>query len=76
MTPDFNVADASTWPAILNAEELAQILRRKVGGLKKSVRSNRAFVPAPFQRRPYRWRRSDVERFVESGRGGSLRRVG
>lgn len=72
----FSVADVATWPAILTASEVAQILRRKVGGLKKEIQTNPAFVPAPYQKHPYLWRKSDVVRFVESGRGGSLRRAG
>ena len=71
----FSVADVSTWPAILTADEVAQILRRAVGGLKKAVQRDPAFVPQPYQRHPYLWRKSDVARFVESGRGGSLRKA-
>ena len=74
MSPAFNVADMSTWPAILTAEETAAILRRKVGGLKKACQGGMV-QPAPYQTNPYRWRRSDVVRFVESGRGSQLRRL-
>jgi len=74
MNPEFNVADPSTWPAILTADETAAILRRKVGGLKKACQRG-PFQPAPYQVHPYRWRKSDVERFVLSGRGGHLRRT-
>jgi hypothetical protein len=76
VTPEFNVADVSTWRPILTAPEVAAILRRKVLGLKKAIQTNPAFVPAPFHKKPYLWRKSDLVRFVESGRGSQLRRVG
>lgn len=63
MTPPFNACDPATWPATLTAEQVAAIYQRKVGGLKKSCQSH-TFVPAPFQAKPYRWRKTDVQRHV------------
>jgi hypothetical protein len=75
MTP-FDVCNRDSWPEILTADEVAQIFRRKVGGLKRTIQADPSFVPRPYQVRPYLWRKADVLRFVESGRGHSLRRVG
>lgn len=75
MTPDFNIADSATWPAVLTVEQVAEIYRRTVGAVKKACQQRR-FVPAPFQMYPYRFRKTDVVRDVEGGRASaSLRRV-
>lgn len=63
----FDPGDSHTWCATLTAEQVAAIYQRKVGGLKKSCQQ-RTFVPAPFQKRPYRWRKGDVLRHVEGQR--------
>ena len=55
----FSALDRSTWPELLLLPEVAVILRRKVGGIRKDLQA-RTFVPAPVMRRPYRWRRADV----------------
>jgi hypothetical protein len=68
MTPDFNATDPATWPLVLTADQVAAIYQRPVGGLKKACQQHR-FVPAPYQRQPYRWRKADVLRDVEGGRG-------
>lgn len=73
MIPAFNIADASTWPTVLTAEQVAAIYQRSVGGVKKACQQHR-FVPAPFRVHPYRFRKADVLRDVEGGRV-SLRRV-
>lgn len=76
MTPDFNIADTSTWPCVLTAEHVAAIYQRSVGGLKKACQLHK-FQPKPFQTFPYRWRRADVLRDVEGGRLTlSMRRAG
>jgi hypothetical protein len=67
MTPEFNAADPATWPLVLTADQVAAIYQRPVGGIKKACQQHR-FVPAPFQRRPTRWRKADVLRDVEGGR--------
>lgn len=67
MTPAFNVADDSTWPIVLTADQVAAIYQRPVGGIKKACQLGR-FVPAPFQSHPYRWRKADVIRQVLGGR--------
>jgi hypothetical protein len=52
----------------LTAEQVAAIYQRKVGGVKKLCQQ-RTFVPAPFQKHPYRWRKVEVVRHVEGARG-------
>jgi hypothetical protein len=74
MTPEFNTADPSTWPVTLTPEHVAAIYHRSVGAVKKACQLHR-FVPAPFQKYPFRWRRVDVLRDVEGARGGGLRQV-
>lgn len=61
----FTPTDPATWPAVLTADEVAAIFRRAVGGLKKAVQRG-GFVPAPFQVKPYRWRKSDIQRVVRA----------
>lgn len=72
MTP-FNPCDRATWQDLLTAEQVAVILVRKVSGLKKAAQQ-RTLVPAPCSRRPYRWRKADVVRFID-GPGLALRRA-
>lgn len=74
MTPDFNVADHATWPVVLTPEQVSAIYTRSVGAIKKACQTHR-FLPAPYQRHPYRWRKVDVLRDVEGARGAGLRRV-
>jgi hypothetical protein len=75
VTP-FDVANPDSWPAVMTASEVAAIFRRKVGGLKRAIQRGQIRFPMPYQTKPYLWRRADVVRFVESGRGSSLRRAG
>jgi hypothetical protein len=75
MTTAFNSCDPGSWPVVLTAEQVAAIYQRSVGGVKKKCQEH-TFVPAPYQKQPYRWRKADVVRDVEGARGGSLRRVG
>lgn len=74
MTPDFNVADSTTWPAVLTAEQVSAIYQRPVGGIKKACQQHR-FIPAPFHVQPYRWRKVDVVRHVEGGSAFQARRA-
>lgn len=64
MIADFDPRDPSTWLPTLTAEQVAAIYQRPVGGIKKSCQLGR-FHPAPFQTKPYRWRKSAVLRDVE-----------
>lgn len=70
----FDITNPDTWPVLLNAREMGAIFRRASAGIIKSCQHGK-FQPTPFQTRPYLWRKSDVVRFVESGRG-SMRRAG
>ena len=74
MTPEFNTADPTTWPVTLTPDHVAAIYHRSVGAVKKACQLHR-FVPAPFQKYPFRWRRVDVLRHVEGARGAGLRQV-
>ena len=67
MTPDFNLADSSTWPVVLTPDHVAAIFARTVLAVKKACQTHR-FMPAPFQSHPYRWRKADVLRHVEGTR--------
>jgi hypothetical protein len=63
MTPEFTPTDPLTWPVLMTVEHICIIYNRKVGGVKRQCISG-TFRPAPFMRRPYAWRRSDVERHL------------
>lgn len=77
MTPEFNAADPSTWPAMLIDGQVAAIYQRSVSALKKAVQEHR-FIPAPKigrdgqYERPLRWRKVDVLRDVEPQRMPSI----
>lgn len=60
----FSICDRATWPEVLTADEIAAIYQRKVSGLKKSCQQ-RTFVPAPYRRHPYRWKKTDVIRDLD-----------
>lgn len=68
VTPCFSIADETTWPLILTARQVSAIYQRSEGGLKKACQQLR-FVPAPFQKQPYRWRKADLLRHIDGGRG-------
>lgn len=59
----FTPTDPRSWDVTLTAAQVAQLFHRKVGGLKKSCQEHR-FIPAPFQVRPYLWRKVDVVRHL------------
>ena len=75
MTPDFNVADASTWPLVMTVAHMSAIYAQSVGGIEKACQLHK-FTPAPFLTHPRRWRRADVLRQLDQGRASAhLRRV-
>lgn len=49
---------------LLSAEQVAEMLHRKVGGIKKAYQRGQLAFPAKT-RRPLTFRRSDVERWIE-----------
>lgn len=63
MTPEFSAADDSTWPLVLTIDQIAAIYQRTVGAIRKALETQR-FIPTPFEKRPYRWRKADVIRHV------------
>lgn len=63
----FNALDRSTWADVMTADEVAVIYRCvSVPALKKACQRG-VFQPAPYQKHPYRWRKSDVLRDLEGG---------
>jgi hypothetical protein len=71
----FNPCDSATWPVMLTADQIAAIWQRPVGGVLKAVQASK-FIPAPCERRPSRWRKADVVRYVEGARASmAWRRV-
>lgn len=72
----FNNCDPLTWPMVLTPEQIALIYQRSVGAVKKACQQHR-FLPAPYQIKPFRWRKVDVLRDVEGARGfQNGRRIG
>lgn len=50
-------------PIILTLDEVAHILRVGTSTIRRELHLG-TFTPAPFDKRPYRWRKSDVEAHV------------
>lgn len=73
-SPGFSPLDRSTWQDVLLVDEVAAILRMGRPGLERQC-WHRTFVPAPYLRRPLRWRKADVIRFIDGG-SVSLRKAG
>lgn len=67
MTPTFSAADPETWAMTLTLDQIAEIWQRKPRGIAQSCWAGR-FIPAPFSKQPYRWRKADVVRFLQGGR--------
>lgn len=78
MTTPFNALDEATWPPVLTAEQISAIYQRSILAVKKACQQHR-FHPAPYQTKPYRWRKSEVLRDVDGIRmvpASRLRRAG
>ena len=58
------MTDWDRLPITLTAEDVAALLHRKPGGIKKAAQLG-AMVPAPFQKRPWLWRKVDLQAYVE-----------
>lgn len=72
----FDPTNPDTWSLALTDVQIAAIYQRAVGGIRQACKRGR-FVPAPMDGKPRRWRKADVLRHLESGRGAaSLRRAG
>jgi hypothetical protein len=63
--PDIDLARPESWPVLLTLPEVAQIIARGVGGIRKQLQDG-TFVPAPFATGPYRWRKDDVIRWLRN----------
>lgn len=71
--PPLDLANPDSWPVLLNLTEIAQILDRGIGGIRKQLQA-RTFVPAPFSTYPYRWRREDVMRWLRNDKDSAPKR--
>jgi hypothetical protein len=52
----------SALPALLTAEDLAVIYRRRVGGVKKALQQRSPKLPTPIAKHPWRVRKDDAMR--------------
>lgn len=52
-------------PLLLDLKQIASIYRISVATIYRDL-ANGSFRPAPYKRNPYRWRRVDVERDLDS----------
>ena len=58
--------DLSAYPLLLRSKDLAEILNlHEKTVLAATVRGDRTKVPSPAFLRPYRWRRPDVQAFID-----------
>jgi hypothetical protein len=62
--PPLDLAHPDSWPVLLTLPEVARIVARAIGGIRKDLQ-NKTFVPAPFTTGPYRWRKDDVIRWLK-----------
>jgi hypothetical protein len=68
--------DLSEFPLLLRSADLAKILNlHEKTILAATVRGDRARVPAPALLRPYRWRRGDVQAFLDDATEFEQRRA-
>lgn len=63
--PPVDLAKPESWPVLLTLSEVAQIVARGVGGIRKELQAG-TFVPAPFTTGPYRWRKDDIIRWLKN----------
>jgi hypothetical protein len=53
------IYDLELLPAVLLVNDVSRVYRLAVTTIYKQIRAG-TFVPAPFARNPYRWRREDI----------------
>jgi hypothetical protein len=71
-----STTDLSAFPLLIRARELAKILSlHEKTILAATVRGDRTKVPSPAFIRPYRWRRGDVQAFIDSASENDQRRA-
>lgn len=63
----------ASWPVLMTVDEVAQVYRLKPRTIQDYAARGNAAIPAPSERRPYRWQRTVIARDVEPL---ALRRVG
>lgn len=70
MSVPFSPCDPATWPVLLTLDQMAAIKQTTAGAIRHALKPSRGgvFVPAPCERRPLRWRKVDVLRYVEGAR--------
>lgn len=54
------ISDLSALPLVLTINEIAAIYRISLSTIRKGVQAG-TFLPRPWDRYPYRWRREDVQ---------------
>ena len=60
-----DVTNPASWPVLMTVDEVAAVFRLRPSTVQQyAARGNRA-IPAPSERRPYRWTRVSVLRQVE-----------
>lgn len=58
------ITDLASLPMVLLVDDILGIYRMGRGTLRRDLALG-TFRPRPFAKRPYRWRRADVERHFE-----------
>jgi hypothetical protein len=70
VTRAFDPVDVSSWPLVLNLQQVAAIYGRSQEAVRCALKpsATHRFRPAPYKTHPYQWRRADVERDVIGAR--------
>lgn len=64
MTPEFNIADRSTWPEVMSVDHIAAIWDRSAKGIGAQCAKGR-FMPAPRSGKPRRWSKTEVIAYLD-----------
>jgi hypothetical protein len=64
----FDPCNASTWPALLTAEQMAAIWQRSASRINRLAHEGRFDVAPVPKSSPRRWRKADVLRVVDPAR--------
>ncbi len=69
------ICDWATLPVTLRIREVASIYSMREDTVRKQLRIGDASLPLPFADRPYRFRKSDVQRHYERLELSDIRRA-
>lgn len=63
-------SNPATWPEDLTLDDMAVIRQQSASAIRHACKpsSKRPYLPQPYQKRPLRWRKSDVARFLRVGK--------